>query len=287
MSAAGEQVAGGVGAGRQACGQGGGGHGARRHVSRRHATATSPAAGGGTLLGDKSVDTPLANTLLPGPPPTAPPLSDTSLIESVPPSNSVSPEASARQAESSSSSSADDMNTLISTLIKTPSDSSTLELLTQMLRPIILSEALKYRTSLPYDTDDYIQEGRILIWKIALRGKYRRGSFKRYFGRAIRYRLSNVFRDYVLRNYVRVNSVSGGGHSSAGGYRGSRRSRGSSSAGFLDSYGNGYQVFVESDYAKNYRIKHREQCRRSYAKKKERLSRQSGVKDVGPGDEGT
>ena len=39
-------------------------------------------------------------------------------------------------------------------------------------------------------------------------------------------------------------------------------------AGFVDTYGNSYQVFVESDYAKNYRIKHREQCRRSYAKKK-------------------
>ena len=161
-----------------------------------------------------------------------------------------------------SESSVVDMNYLISTLIKTPSDSSTLELLTQMLRPIILYEALKYRTSLSYDTDDYIQEGRILIWKIALQGRYRRGSFKRYFATAIRYRLSNVFRDYVLRNFVCVKySISGENGSS---------SRGSSMgiAGFVDTYGNSYQVFVESDYAKNYRIKHREQCRRSYAKKK-------------------
>ena len=124
-----------------------------------------------------------------------------------------------------------------------------------------------------------------MIWRIALRGKYRRGSFKRYFGRAIKFRLSNVFRDYVLGNYVRVGDFSAGDrHSSDGVYRGSGRgSRGGSgsSAGFLDIYGNGYQVFVESDYAKRYREKHREQCRRSYAKKK-RLSGQSGVKDVRP-----
>ena len=109
-----------------------------------------------------------------------------------------------------------------------------------------------------------------MIWKIALRGKYRRGSFKRYFATAIKYRLSNVFRDYVLRNFVCVGRVVSGGS------RGSRGGSGSS-AGFLDIYGNGYQVFVESDYAKRYREKHREQCRRSYAKRKRRDAEKSGV----------
>ena len=131
---------------------------------------------------------------------------------------------------------------LFAVLQKHPSDSPVLEELAQRMRPIIMTEALKYRSQLPFDTDDYMQEGRILLWQIALQKTYRRGCFTRYFATAIRFRFSNLYRDYVLKNLVRIGE-------------------------YQDFYGNTYQILVVSDYAKNYREKHREHCRRSYAKK--------------------
>ena len=134
---------------------------------------------------------------------------------------------------------------LFAELLKHPSDSPVLEELAQRMRPIIMTEALKYRSQLPFDTDDYMQEGRILLWQIALQRSYRQGCFTRYFATAIRFRFSNLFRDYVLKNLVRIGE-------------------------YQDFYGNTYQILVVSDYAKNYREKHREHCRRSYAKKRAR-----------------
>ena len=52
---------------------------------------------------------------------------------------------------------------LIAELMEHPSESIALEELTQRMRPIIMAEALKYRNTLSYDSDDYIQEGRILL----------------------------------------------------------------------------------------------------------------------------
>ena len=141
---------------------------------------------------------------------------------------------------SETSSASDDA--LIAELMDHPSESIALEELAQRMRPIIMTEALKYRSTLPYDSDDYMQEGRILLWQIALKKTYRRGCFTRYFTTAIRFRFSNLFRDYVLKNLVRIGE-------------------------YQDFYGNTYQILVVSDYAKNYREKHREHCRRSYAKK--------------------
>ena len=90
-----------------------------------------------------------------------------------------------------------------------------------------------------------MQEGRILLWKIALQKTYRRGCFTRYFTTAIQFRFSNLYRDYVLKNYVRIGE-------------------------YQDFYGNTYQILVKSDYARAYREKHREHCRRSYARKRAR-----------------
>ena len=142
---------------------------------------------------------------------------------------------------------------LFAELLKHPSDSPVLEELAQRMRPIIMTEALKYRNQLPFDTDDYMQEGRILLWQIALQKTYRRGCFTRYFATAIRFRFSNLFRDYVLKNLVRIGE-------------------------YQDFYGNTYQILVVSDYAKNYREKHREHCRRGYAKKRARklISHENG-----------
>lgn len=132
---------------------------------------------------------------------------------------------------------------LIAELMEHPSESMALEELAQRMRPIIMTEALKYRSTLPYDSDDYMQEGRILLWKIALHKNYRRGSFKKYFATAIRFHLSNLFSDYVLRNYICIGECT-------------------------DFYGNTFQILIESDYARAYREKHREYCRKSYAKKR-------------------
>ncbi len=142
---------------------------------------------------------------------------------------------------------------LFAELLKHPSDSPVLEELTQRMRPIIMTEALKYRSQLPLDTDDYMPEGRILLWQIALQRSYRQGCFTRYFATAIRFRFSNLFRDYVLKNLVRIGE-------------------------YQDFYGNTYQILVVSDYAKNYREKHREHCRRSCAKKRARklISHENG-----------
>lgn len=81
------------------------------------------------------------------------------------------------------------------------------------------------------------------MWQIALQKTYRRGCFTRYFTSAIRFRFRNLYRDYVLKNFVQIGE-------------------------YHDFYGNTYQILVESDYARAYREKHREHCRRSYAKKR-------------------
>jgi hypothetical protein len=141
---------------------------------------------------------------------------------------------------------------LFAELLKHPSDSPVLEELAQRMRPIIMTEAIKYRSQLPLDTDDYMQEGRILLWQIALQRSYRQGCFTRYFATAIRFRFSNLFRDYVLKNLVRIGE-------------------------YQDFYSNTCQILVVSYYAKNYREKHREHCRRSYAKKR---AREVSTKDV-------
>ena len=132
---------------------------------------------------------------------------------------------------------------LITMLMEDPSNSEALETLTQRLRPVILGEALKYHAQLPYDTDDYLQEGRILLWKIALKRNYRSANFHNYFVSAIRFRYNNLYRDYVLKNYIRI-------------------------GGYEDIRGNTYEILVEAEYAKTYREKHSEHCRRHYAKKK-------------------
>ena len=55
---------------------------------------------------------------------------------------------------------------LIAELTEHPSENMALEELTRRMRPIIMTESLKYRSTLPYDSDDYLQIRRILLWKI-------------------------------------------------------------------------------------------------------------------------
>ena len=134
---------------------------------------------------------------------------------------------------------------LITMLMEDPNNGEVLETLTQRFRPTILGEALKYRSQLPFDSDDYLQEGRILLWQIATKRNYKKGSFRSYFTSAIRFRYCNLYRDYVLKNFIRI-------------------------GGYEDIRGNTFEILVEADYAKHYREKHREECRKSYERKKAR-----------------
>jgi len=118
-------------------------------------------------------------------------------------------------------------------------------------------EALKYRSQLPFDSDDYLQEGRILLWKIAAKRNYKKGSFKNYFISAIRFRYCNLYRDYVLRNFIRI-------------------------GGYEDIRGNTFEILVEADYAKHYREKHREECRKSYERKKAREAAEREQQGIPP-----
>ena len=116
------------------------------------------------------------------------------------------------------------------------------------LKPIILGEAQMYRSQMvDFDTDDFLQEGYILVWKIISNGRFKGGKFANYYISAIRRRYISLYRSYTLKNAIRISESE-------------------------DLYNYGYQVctLVESDYARQYREKHREQCKAWYERKKAR-----------------
>lgn len=116
------------------------------------------------------------------------------------------------------------------------------------LKPIILGEAQMYRSQMiDFDTDDFLQEGHILVWKIISSGGFKGGKFANYYISAIRRRYISLYRNYTLKNAIRISESK-------------------------DLYNYGYQVctLVESDYARQYREKHREQCKAWYERKKAR-----------------
>jgi len=134
---------------------------------------------------------------------------------------------------------------LIMNLISNPNDSMVFEELIRRLRPVILGEASKYRSQLPYDTDDYLQEGRIVLWKIADKGTFRPGNFRNFYISAIRFHLRHLYRDYVLHNMVQI-------------------------GGYEDCKGQTYQILIEAPYAAKFREKHRIHCRENYHRRKAR-----------------
>lgn len=96
-----------------------------------------------------------------------------------------------------------------------------------------------------YDTDDFLQEGYILVWKVISNGGFKGGKFANYYVSAIRRRYISLYRSYTLKNTICISESE-------------------------DLYHYGYQVctLVESDYAKQYQEKHREQCKAWYERKK-------------------
>ena len=112
------------------------------------------------------------------------------------------------------------------------------------LAPITLHEAEMYRGKMDtYSTEDFLQEGNIVAWEIISRGNFKGGKFSTYFGAAIRNRLIRIWRDYNLKNLVCIGESE-------------------------DCRGNVTRIMVESEYAKEYRIKKAAQQKRWYEKKK-------------------
>ena len=136
-----------------------------------------------------------------------------------------------------------DLETLITMLMDDPSDSLTLEALTQRLAPTILGEAMKYRRVLPYDTDDYMQEGRIVLWQIAMKRNYKAKNFRNYFISAIRFHFCKMYEKYIKKNHICI-------------------------GGYEDLRGNTFSILVEDANAERYRELDRARNRRYIAKKK-------------------
>ena len=129
-------------------------------------------------------------------------------------------------------------------IIAATGDEEAYKRLFRNIDPITLHEAQMYLGKMDtYDREDFLQEGRILAWTIISKGSFKKGLFRVYFGSAIRKRLVNIYRTYTLKNLVCIDEQ-------------------------VDCRGNVTKTMVESDYARAYREKHREQCRAWYAKKK-------------------
>ena len=140
---------------------------------------------------------------------------------------------------------ADDLTNedLIMTLIANPNDSMIFEELIQRMKPTIFGEAMAYRSQLPFDSDDYLQEARIVLWKIAAKGSFKPGNFRNFFISAMKFHFRHLYRDYVLHNPVCI-------------------------GGYEDCRGNTFQILIEAPFAARFREKHRIHCRENYHRRK-------------------
>ena len=142
---------------------------------------------------------------------------------------------------------ADDLTNedLIATLIADNNNSLIFEELIRRMKPIIFGEAMAYRSQLPFDNDDYLQEGRIVLWEIIAKGTFKPGNFRNFFISAMKFHLRHLYRDYVLHNLVQI-------------------------GGYEDCRGQTYQILIEAPFAARFREKHRIRCRESYHRRKAR-----------------
>ena len=96
---------------------------------------------------------------------------------------------------------------LYSLMTTLPSNSDSynrgLEILTTSLTPIILSLSRSYYRLLSWTPDDAIQEGRILLWQLIKKGKYKpTAPFHNYFAGCYKRILSRMREDLVMHNPV-------------------------------------------------------------------------------------
>ena len=142
---------------------------------------------------------------------------------------------------------ADDLTNedLIMQLIANPNDSQIFEELIRRMKSTIFGEAMAYRSQLPFDSDDYLQEGRIVLWEIVAKGTFKPGNFRNFFISAMKFHFRHLYRDYVLHNMIRI-------------------------GGYEDCRGQAYQILKEAPFAARFREKHRIHCRESYHRRKAR-----------------
>lgn len=91
-----------------------------------------------------------------------------------------------------------------------------------------------------YEDDDYVQEGSILLWELIQSHRYDgERKFSNWFYTAFDHRCTNLYRNYVLKNMVQVSERE-------------------------DLYNYGYHagIFIEDEYAQEYREKQRERNKR-------------------------
>ena len=87
-----------------------------------------------------------------------------------------------------------------------------------------------------YDTEDYIQEGSVVLWKLIQSRKYdREGKFSNLFYTAFDRKCISLYRSYMMKNLVQLSESK-------------------------DCYSYGYRIchFVEDEYAREYADKQRE-----------------------------
>lgn len=133
------------------------------------------------------------------------------------------------------------------TMIRTGEEEA-YEQLFRNIRPITLHQAEMYRHKMDtYDAEDFIQEGRILAWKIINKDNYSSedGKFSTYFGVAIKRELIRIYERYCRKNLICIEENEG-------------------------YHGEITRTLVISDYAERQREKARERNRRYQARKREK-----------------
>lgn len=123
---------------------------------------------------------------------------------------------------------------------------SAYEQLFRNLRPVILHEISMYIGRMDtYSPEDLIQECHITCWEVIRRGNWKpeKGGFSTYYGGAIRKKLIRLWRDYTLKNLSCVGEKE-------------------------DYYGDITKIYVESQYAREYREKRSAWNKARYEKKK-------------------
>lgn len=133
----------------------------------------------------------------------------------------------------------------IASLIADNNNSVVFEELIRRMKPVIFGEAMAYRSQLPFDNDDYLQEGRIVLWEIIAKGTFKPGNFRNFFISAMKFHFRHLYRDYVLHNLVQIGE-------------------------YEDCRGQTYQILIEAPFAARFREKHRIHCRENYHRRKAR-----------------
>lgn len=133
--------------------------------------------------------------------------------------------------------------------------------LIENLTPMMVKIGRSRLMRIPYmDTDDYIQEGSIVLWSIIQNHKYNgTGKFSNLFYTVFDYKCRNKYRDYILKNWICYYESD-------------------------DMYHYGYQtcIMAEDPYARIYRDQQKERNKRWYNKHKRKTPIEEGKPPLSP-----